>query len=163
MKIKNKDLFALLQALSNVAHLQGVKFAYAVAKNIRILQREIQDLTKSLEPSKEYLRFDKKRIELCESMAEKDKDGKPLMTPDKTNYQIKDMKKFNKKLEELKKEFPEAMKEREKQVEEYNTLLEEYNHDIKLHYIKEEDLPQQITSAQILALDEIIVDEIKED
>ena len=71
-----------------------VKLAYAIGRNIDKLSAEVE-------------RTEKERIKLCETYADKDADGKPVMTKsvidgqEVSGYQITDQDGFGKQLSEL--------------------------------------------------------------
>ena len=92
IKLKNKtmlkrfEVINLIRNFGEVKDLQGIKFAYAVARNINILKPEFE-------------RYEKDRIALAESCAKKDKDGK-AETKDNT-YVFEDLKLFQEELQKL--------------------------------------------------------------
>lgn len=155
--MKKKDVIKLYNALNSINGLKGVKFNYAVAKNKRILENERGAMEKALEQSDEFKKYESERVELCIKYAEKDKKGNPVMV--NNNYKIEEKKEktFEKEFEKLQKEHKSSIKEREKQFEEYNKLLEE-KVEIKLHKIKEEDIPEDITTNQLDSIFDILED-----
>src|SRR3990167_6028114 len=140
--MKNSDLFKLRNALQIVSRHSGVKFAYSVARNLNKIESEINLLLSTIKPSKKYLEYDKKRVELCQKYANQ-KDGKREFVND--NYVIKDKKNFEKDHENLKKECRIAIDEQVKKLEEYNDVLLEEKSDFEPYFINKEDLPQEIT------------------
>jgi hypothetical protein len=148
-----KDLFTLKAGLESVSKLQGVKFAYAVARNLAIITEEIAPLTKAIEPSKEFAEFNKQRLELCNEYAKKAEDGTPVIVG--TDFIIEDRELFDKIVEELKSQFKEAIESRDKQINEYQEMLEEPC-DINLVKISDDLLPEAINAEQIFGIMEII-------
>lgn len=140
------------QALS-VLNLKGVKFAYAVGKNLEIIKSEVNALMKSQEASKEYQEFDKQRIELASEMSNKDEKGNPII--ENNNYQIQDLIKFKKALDILKGKHKKAVDAREKQVKEFEELLQEKT-KVKLHKIKLAEVPDDISTQQMASIMVII-------
>lgn len=84
--LKRFEVINLIRNFGEVKDLQGLKFAYAVARNINILKPEFE-------------RYEKDRIALAETCAKKDKDGKPE-TKDNT-YVFEDLKLFQEELQKL--------------------------------------------------------------
>ena len=84
--MKRSEVINLIRNFGEVKDLQGIKFAYAVARNINILKPEFE-------------RYEKDRIALAESCAKKDKDGK-AETKDNT-YVFEDLKLFQEELQKL--------------------------------------------------------------
>lgn len=117
--MKNKELFALSNGIQLCGELKGIKVAFALAKNAKIIAREMEPLLESIK-------------KLQEDNAKKDKDGKPII---KDNvYEIEDLEKFN---------------------EEYKKLMD-IEVEITLHKIKEEDLPNDISTTQMSIILDLI-------
>lgn len=95
MKKTIKEIMSDYAALAAVADKKlPVKLAYAIGRNIDKLSAEVE-------------RADKERIKLCETYADKDADGKPVMTKsvidgqEVSGYQITDQGGFAAQLSEL--------------------------------------------------------------
>jgi predicted SpoU family rRNA methylase len=113
-------------------NVSGVKFSYFVVKNLHIIKSEVDNLQEI-------------RKNILETNSEKDKKGKPILenVDSKTgigNYKIIDEKKF------------------EKDMEEFNKLLDE---EVRLDFykIKMSDIPETITSQQMMAIFNLIEEE----
>lgn len=148
----NKDKIKLYGALLGL-NVKGVKFNYAVAKNISILEKEVESLKASLKTTQEYDKYDEQRVELAKKHAEKDENGEAIIK-DKSYY-IKDSEKFEKEFDKLKKEYSKVVEEREKQIADYNKLLDE-DSTIELHKIAKDDLPEELTTQQLFGIIEIV-------
>jgi hypothetical protein len=142
LKMTKEKVLELFKGLQGVANLSGVKFSYAVAKNINLLKSEIEALDKALEP------YDKLRIELVKKYAKKDKNGREVVMGN--NYVIDDRKAFSDELKEL--------QDGNQDYQDYLELLKG-ELEIKLHQISQSDVPEAITTQQMID----IVDIIKED
>ena len=77
--MKRQDLYTLLNGFEAVKDLKGVNFAYARAKNKKLVLAELELLKGVLKDSDRFAEYDKKRIELCEVHCKKDKNKKPVM------------------------------------------------------------------------------------
>lgn len=151
--MKNKILTRLVQGISNIRPLEGVKFAYALAKNKRLIVSELEifdDLTKM---SEEYAGYEKKRIELCEKYCQKDENGKAIMV--KNEYTIKDRKKFDIEQGKLSKNNKKPIEDRKKQIKEFNEFLEKESSFTPFE-IKMEDIPVNINSGEFDNIFELI-------
>ena len=84
--MKNRDLVTLYNGLQGCGHLTGVKFSYAIAKNI-----------KKLNPTMEVIQEEVKKLQL--DNAKIDKDNKPIIK--ESNYQMKDPIKFEEEYKKL--------------------------------------------------------------
>jgi hypothetical protein len=121
--MKNKEIIALNNGLSNCGNLKCIKFAFAVSKNIKSLSAIIEPLSETIK-------------KLQDEHAKKDKDGEKITIKkgEIDEIQMVDLKKF------------EA---------EYKELMEVEN-EITLHKVKIENLPEDITVAQLNGIMEII-------
>lgn len=156
--MKRQELYNLLNGFEAVKNLKGVKFAYARAKNKKLVLAELELLKDVLKDSDKFIEYDKKRIELCEEHCTKDKKGKPVIKNGKYEGLTKN-KEFDKKVEKLNEKFKEVIEQKKKNAEEYKALLDG-EVDIPLHKIKIEDVPEDITGAQLESIS-LILEEIK--
>lgn len=146
-----RKVFALaLESLNDVSELKGVKFAYAVLKNRKKIESQLEEdrpiFEKILEPTLGFKEYEEKRIELCKNHSEKDEDGEAITEGDR--FKIIDVKTFNSELESLGKEYEESLSERKKQIEDYNNLMEE-NIDMDFKKVKFDDLPSDMNEKQL--------------
>ena len=157
--MKKSEVLILYKTLNKLGSLTGVKFTYAVAKNLNILKNEIESLDKSMEPSEKFQEFDKERIKLVEMHAEKDKKGKAKMEIAENGAQQyvidPENKMFKKAFDALKVKHKEAVGAREKQVEEYTKLLAS-DSDVTLYKVKLDDVPKEISAVQMAGIYDIV-------
>lgn len=155
-----KEILILYQSLHNLGSLQGCRFAYGIAKNISILEKEAKIIQKTIEASPEFSEFENKRIELAKKYAKKDKEGKLLTDTENgvESYVMENQAKFDKEFNNLKNKYEKILDERKKQIDEYNELLETET-DIELYKIKLSDVPSNITVSQMNLIKNIINDE----
>lgn len=150
--MKYQEILNLNQALSAL-NLSGVKFAYAVSKNLSLLKTEIKALQDAQKPSAEYVAYDKERIELCKKHAKKDEKGKPIFV--NNSFDIEDREAFDADLKALQEAHKEAVEAREQQIKDFNDLLEK-EVKLTLHKIKLSDVPEAITTKEMESIYEII-------
>lgn len=151
--MKNVELTRLLQGINAVDSLSGVRFAYAMSKNKKLITSEVETLEDAIKYSDEFEAYEKDRIELCERHAEKDDKGKPKTSGDK--YVMADQKKFDKGLEALNEKNKEVIERRKKQGEEYGKLLE-VESSYEPFMVEFEDVPKDITVSQMDGIIELI-------
>jgi|TARA_R100000030_G_scaffold86832_1_gene70339 vacuolar-type H+-ATPase subunit I/STV1 len=130
MKMKNGEFVEIFNGLTAVQKLKGVKFGLLVAKNIRILKTELNDLEEASKPTEEFLELSQKMNQL---MNKKDDDA----------------------IKALEKENEALVNERKAQLKEVDALLLEET-EIDLISIPESCLPAEISAEQILAIDKVI-------
>jgi len=145
--MKKKELFQMLSVVEQVANLKGsVKFAYAVAKNRKCLQGEVETLKELIKPSKEIEEFETKRVKLCQDMSEKDENGAPVI---KGNvFVMADPPAFEAKFKELQEEYKVNLEEHAQKKQDFDTLLEEPS-DIEFFKVKLENFPNEISAVQM--------------
>ena len=148
------EVLQLYNNLNQLGKLSGVKFSYAVARNLALLKPEVEAINKTLEPSKEFLEWDKERVALAQEYSKKDEKGEPVIVGNR--YVMENEKTFNKELEKKQKNHKSAIDAREKQIEEYMKLLEEKTDEIKLYKIKLEHIPESITTQQMNGIVDIV-------
>jgi hypothetical protein len=155
--MKNVDLFRLREGLNDVSNLKGVKFAYVVLKNKKLIEEEIETLQKSIEMSSEFQEFERKRISLCEQFSDKNKDGSPIIT--NNAYSIPNREEFEAEVAGLKNQYLECVSEREEQLRDYDKLLKEESDLLdKLAKVKITYVPDDISATQLDSIKEIIED-----
>lgn len=152
--MKNKDIIQLFNSLASL-NVVGGKFNYGVAKNIAVLRPEVEAIDKAYQMTPEYKVYDDKRMELCAKLADKDEKNQPIII--NNVYQITNKSEFDKEVAELQKEFPKEIEARKVQTTEYLEILEKET-PVKLHKIKFEDVPNNLTTPQILSLMDLIED-----
>ena len=128
--MKNGEFVEIFNGLTAVQKLKGVKFGLLVAKNIRILKTELNDLEEASKPTEEFLELSQKMNQL---MNKKDDDA----------------------IKALEKENEALVNERKAQLKEVDALLLEET-EIDLISIPESCLPAEISAEQILAIDKVI-------
>lgn len=154
-KIKRVELIKLMHGFDMVKDLKGVKFAYAVAKNRRVVEAEVNAMQEALKPTKEFEEYDKKRIVICEKYCERDEKGKPLFDAQNNYKDVNGNPAFEAEIKVLKEEYAEALDERRKTTEDYNKMLEE-EIEFTFHKVLQDDLPKDITAGQLSAITLII-------
>ena len=155
--MKNRQLSILHKGLTDSGKLQGVKFAYAVAKNKKLIEEEVEALNEGLNPSEKFKEYDEKRVELAKEHAEKDEDGNAVMVGEENikSFDIKDIAKFTKDLEKIQEEYKTELEARDKQLKDYEKLMDE-DTKLELQKVKLENVPEEITGEQLELISEII-------
>lgn len=153
----NAELFSLQQALYGVSDLKGEKFAYAVVKNRNKLEAHIKKLTEMTDPTPEFNKFDKERLELAKKHAKLDEGGEPIVVEEdgRKSYDIKDMKAFEDEMKKLRKKHDGTLADREIAMKKFQKKLEEET-DFELHMVDEEYVPSDITANQLAGIECII-------
>ena len=155
--MKKKDLFRFRDGLNAVGDYKGIKFAYAVAKTLRLVDSEIADLQKSNTWSDEYKEFEKQRQELVMKHAKKDDKGNPItfQSGGTVKAHIDDVDACNAAVDELKEKHAEAVKEQEDKDKEFEKFLEEPA-EVKVHTVPEDIVPKDISAKHLHGIFEIV-------
>lgn len=150
MKMTNGKIIDLYTGLKSVGELSGVKFAYAVARNIGKLQKLVEPLMAASRPTPEFSKFQVKRTAIAKDYAIKDEKGAAMkeVVNGVETYIIGDEKKFQIEFDALKVDNKELIKVRDAQIKEFEKLLDK-EVEIELHMIKFSSVPKNITSQQM--------------
>lgn len=148
-----KESVTLYKNLSLLKGLSGVKFAYAIARNIDKLQAEMKALDTAKEPSEAFETYNTERENLAKKHAVKDDKGQPVISGNE--YVIEDNDAFNKEIKALQKEHAEAIEAYEKQLEDYNKLLQTES-EVELYKIPLSDIPENISVEQMSHIYQLI-------
>lgn len=154
--MKNEELFMLNQAITTVGNLSGVKFAYAIAKNKKVIETEIEVLKESVKPSEKFTEYEKKKAEIVKKYADKDEKGN--YKADANNQYVVETQKveFEKEVAPLNEEYKEEIDKRDAQVKEFNEVMLKAEAKFIPFKIKKEDVPVNITVAQTTAIFSLI-------
>lgn len=161
----HKDLLGLFQTFQAVSQLEStsVAFSYAVAKNLRRIRQECNDIMAATKPSPRFIEYDKKRLDLCKEYAKKNHGDDPVIENGEFVFEGESKEQFHAKLLELKLEYKDALDEREAAVEKQNTFLsDEADKEFlaSLHRIKLSQVPSGIRSAQLEQLLPLIIEDV---
>ena len=146
MKVKRSELTNLLQGINSI-NLTGVKFNYALLKNKKKIQEELETLKTVIKPDKKVEEFEKARIELCKEYCENDKNGKEIIKQGKF-VGLENNKAFTIAIDKLKETYKETLDKKDAQVKEYYKLLEE-EVEIEMHQVALNEVPKEITTKQL--------------
>lgn len=154
--MKKRDLFGILEVLGQFRDLKGsVKFSYAVAKNFKLINDEVDIIRDLVKPSPEFEAFDNARNGICAKFAEKDEGGNPIIMNGEYKIKVEDISDFNKSMNVLMEESKDVIAVRTKQLEDYNSLIGE-DVELSLHKIKLSSIPDGVSPAQMATIDSMI-------
>ncbi len=158
--MKNGQIFRLANGIAKVGHLKGIKFAYGVVKNKKIVDTEIENLRELVKTNPAFDEFTKVRMELIKELAEKDDKGEiKTVTNEKgqTEAVIPDEKKeeFEIRLQALREQHKEAIDEQEKKEADFEAFQKEES-KVEFYKIKLKDVPEDISAEEMQAIDELI-------
>lgn len=162
-KLTKKEVLDLHNGLHAVGNLSGVKFAYAVSKNIAKLKSEVVAFQEAYVPLPEFLAYEKERFALAEEYAKKI-DGKAQKTIENgvERFVIENEKVFEKKLEALKKKHKKVVDAREKQIKDFEELMKE-EIEIDLYQVLVSDIPEGISAKQMTSILPIVIEDLTKD
>ena len=143
--MKKKDLLEIYQTLNSIQKIEGVKFAYAVAKNKKLILPEFESIQEAQKVEK-YIEYETKANQLKMEYCDKDKAGNPKIENNRIFFEDLTKKKgeeYRSKWSELEKEYAEAIKEFQEKQKEVEKILEEET-KLELHKIKIDDIPDNM-------------------
>ncbi|MDD5651687.1 MAG: hypothetical protein PHF86_14930 [Candidatus Nanoarchaeia archaeon] len=136
------------------------KFVYAISRNTDSFGIVIKAIKKVLDPSKEYIEYDKKRFELAQKYADLDKDGKPVINGN--SYIVRQNRdKFDREIDVLLKEYKTPIDNQNKLKDNMPQFLET-EEEISCYKIKSEWVPLTLNAQQLRALLPLIDGEINQ-
>jgi hypothetical protein len=159
MKITREKLIAMWGLVNRLVNEKtAVKFHYLMLKNKKLLEPEVESLQKANTPPEGHNEFNKKRLDLCNSFADKEEDGSPKIINDNFVISEETKEEFEKKLSELKEEYKDVVDTMDKNQEDFIALLKE---EVEIELAK---IPLSIMPEAILGRDvELLFDIIDED
>lgn len=150
------DVLNLEQSIDVLSEVKHMQFAYALMKNKKIIETERELLNQGLIPIESYKEFVDKVTALTKEYCDL-KDKPDVLTKKSLTFiEGKDAQEFFDKLDSLHEEYKSAIQERRKQLNDYNQFLQT-DVDINLYKIKESNLPEGLSFAELFPLS-IIVD-----
>jgi hypothetical protein len=149
MKVSRGKLVSLWQILSLVGNTPGsVKFHYSVNKNKKLLEPEVKSLEEAKKPTERFLEWEKKRLEICKELAEKDEAGQPVLVPvnGTTVFKFSDENRslFEQKISAVRDEYEDAIKDFQDKERQFDELLRE-EVEIELHLIPLSAVPDTLS------------------
>jgi hypothetical protein len=145
--MKNKELKAFRDGLE-LCKTMSSKVGYAVGKNMRMLDREIEHLyTDARRRPEKWAEYEGLEIELIKQYAVGQQDGQPIFGENTPA--------FNKALGELQEKYKETLMADMPMQLEWEKFMNEKS-TLELVKIKEENIPDDATAEQIYALEPII-------
>ena len=155
--MKNTDLYELRDGLTAIKNVHSsTEFAYAAAKNIRILNTEIQIIEDMFKPSEEYKKeYEKAYQNLILKYCKKNEEGEPEVTNRNGQILYRFEKKFRDKfdieVEKLKKKMEKVVTAREKQLEDREKFLQEET-KVKIFKVDKKHAPKDLTLEQFSSI-----------
>lgn len=165
MKIKGKELQTLRQWLWECSDIKGQKFAYAILKNRKLVDKlsdELfpvskveRDTYKAMEKSVKYKKYEEKVQKLEMKFGDKGANGGNLIIGNKTVI-IAKKKEFEKALEELNEKNKDVIEKRKKQTKDFEDKMEKQI-EVNFFMIKPEDISDEITANQLDGISLLLV------
>lgn len=179
MQMINDELFKFVHlTYPKVKLYSGLKFNYALRKNFKLFNNEIDELKADLEPTENYKKYQIARDELCKKYATKDDKGNFVqveVTLDDGRkdhqYRIEGDNKviFDKELEKLKSTYKKDIEIQDKKVADFNkALLDPIDKKVQdsIHMISIDVVPDDIKGIDLEGVEFMVTelqDEIKKD
>lgn len=147
MRLK-EALAALAGLIEKKSRFAGTTLAIPLARNRWELEALREGHDDMLAPSEQFKKYRKEHQELVERFSVM------RVVGDATAWVIEDEKKlreFQRELAALRKEYAVAIEEQEAKIERANEAMKK-NVDVKLHKIKESDLPKDLNDEEVYIL-----------
>lgn len=154
IKTTREQVFTLYRELFTLSGVSGAKFAYGIARNLKLLEPIVKEITSVYpQPSEEYIKYDTARADLAKKYAKVDDKGNPIIikVDGHDEYDMADNESFNKEFEALKEQNAEVIKVRGGELEAYKKYRDG-EIDVDIHVILKENLPEEIKAEQLLKI-----------
>jgi hypothetical protein len=151
----NSKIIELYNGLLEITNLKGVKFSYAVAKNISILEKEVEVLRTTTKESDDFKQYEKERIELCKKLSKKDEKGNPTLV--NGQYIMENKETFDAEFKTLGEVYKLELDNRKAQLENFEKLLK-VESTVELFKINIDQIPEDVTTAQMNVLYPLIIE-----
>jgi len=164
IKMKRREILSLHKILMDLNRISSTKFAYAVARNLRIVKDEVESFGRAqrIELQDMYNEYDRKRMELVNKYASRDEKGR-LVTSESGEVQMINYSEFHESLNPIKKEYAEAIKQNDEKAAEIEKMLDdEVIIEKEFYMIKASIIPDGIKPLELFHLMPLIEGEIKD-
>lgn len=128
--ITNQDLVNLYKGLEEVKSVKGTRFSILVAKNLKEISNQLKELDALATPTQEFIEVSAK----VHKLAEEDKEDE---------------------IKQIEVEYADLIEERKQQIEVVEARMKD-EVNIPIEFIREDQLPDDLTSDQILPILPII-------
>lgn len=148
-----KKLIELYSVLLSNTKIGNAKFKYAIEKNIRIVNSEIDSLKEIEKGIEEVVKeFNDKRNSIITTFGTPDEKGIIFISPDSENFEI-----VSTEIKELTEEYKEDITSYNEKKKDYLELLEEeIEFDFKLHELNIDNVPNEFEQISLFMDFEII-------
>lgn len=145
--IKN-ELFTLISVFDQIKNVaSNPKFAYAIAKNRKLVQSEVDVIKEAIAPDEKVKEYDQKRIAMCRDYCQMDANGQPVIAEQNFVIDPEKQEDFNKAIEELREEYTEALDAHRVKLEQADQLLQE-EVDLDFHKVLIDNFPDGLNQQQ---------------
>lgn len=151
------ELFDLYKKLPALNRLNGTRLTYAILRIKNRIASEIKAAQNMGVPSKEFLEYDRKRVELLEQYCEKDEKGAPIIEKGEYRVSKESREAYEAALLPLKSENQALVDERKKQQEKLDAFITEPV-EIDFYDVRAAFLPETITVEQMELIEPFVVD-----
>lgn len=154
MKITKERVLEITGSKQSLATLKGVKFAYAVAKNMKGLEAEVEALKEASYKSEKMEAYNKEYTEILEAEAKRDEAGN-IIAVGNGQVAIKSQSDFKKKIKSLDEKYAEELAAKKAADEKFTELLKE-EFEFDFYQVEESELPADISVEQMSVIFEMV-------
>lgn len=165
MKLAREQVVAIYGILKNLGQEKiSAKGAFAIVKNKDLAEREVKQIEEAQqklvtpELKDKLMEYDKRRIEECRLLADKDDKGIPIIENNLFKLSPESRTLLAEKIQNLHNEYKETFTQKESIDKEFEEVLKE-EIEIGFHKIKIEDFPAKISPAEMEALVPLVWEE----
>jgi len=158
-KLKRAQILNLSKVLEQLKRVQSTRFAYAVARNIRLIDNEVESIRQAGAPPPKQIEYEQKRMALVHKHGAKETDGS-LSMESPGNAKIANMPQFMTELAALRTEYADTLADAEKREKDMMSMLSE-EVEIEAYEIKAEVLPKDLAADEVYAIMPFLVGDVE--
>ncbi len=152
--INRQRVIEIVQGADLLKPLSGVKFTYAIAKNMKGLTAEFEALKEANKPVKGMDKYNEEYKEILEAEAKRDAEGN-LVQAGSGHVAIANPKLFQKKIKSLEEKFKNELAESKAKNEEFEKFMKE-PFAFEFFQFEESVIPENITVEQMGVILEMV-------
>lgn len=157
--MKRAEVLSLSAIFDQLKRVRETKFAYAIARNMRLLTAEVESIREAGRLPDKFIEFEQRRLQLVGKYALRDKEGQMIMSG-LNNAQIANPGEFERELAALRDEYKNAIAEARAKNGEVDDLLKS-GVEIDCYEIRADVLPKELSADEMLALMPLITGDIE--
>ena len=126
VSLKRENIMAIWATLESLKDKKlGIRATYAIVKNKKSISTEVEAVQEASRPPEGFIQYERSRLEMCNNLANKDKDDKAILIDGRFQFSEENQIEFNKQLVSLQEQYKKALEETQQLDDQVGNLLNE--------------------------------------